>query len=134
MSAALTNLAAPAWSVRACAGRRLAAAALSDELVDILLRLLLDPDDTAVTKDTAEALLKRGDTPGLRCILVALSRVTTTCTMDHLWDALDGNPAWMTDEGTNRLIKQLRELTADHDTGVRAEANNILGTLRLSEA
>lgn len=134
LSAAITDSGSPDWSIRAAAGRRLAAAALTDDVVDFLLRLLLDPDDTAVTQDTAEALLTRGDRIGLRCVLLALSRAASTCTMDELGAALDCNPAWMTDEGTSRLVGQLRELTADDDAGVRAEADSVLATLRPGES
>jgi hypothetical protein len=129
LSAAITNADSPAWSVRAAAGRQLAAATPTDDVVDRLLRLLLDPYDTAVTQDTAEALLARGDTVGLRCVLLARSRATTSCTMDELGAALNGTPDWMTNEGTSRLIKQLRELAADDDAGVRAEADSILEAL-----
>ncbi|MFJ3226094.1 hypothetical protein ACIPJS_22425 [Streptomyces sp. NPDC086783] len=130
LNAAITGADSPEWSVRATAGRQLAAAALTDDVLAVVLRLLLDPDDTAVTQDTAEALLARGDGVGLRCVLLALSRATSPCTMDELGAALDCTPLWMTDEGTNRLTEHLRELATDPDAGVRTEAAGILGTLR----
>jgi hypothetical protein len=43
-----------------------------DHGVDVVLgRLLLDPEDTAVTYDTALALLRRGDLHAMRLVLLA---------------------------------------------------------------
>ncbi|MGN5635693.1 hypothetical protein [Streptomyces sp. AC154] len=50
---------ADSWSVRAAAGRRLAADAEVPEVAVVLGRLLLDPYDTFVTRETAEALYPR---------------------------------------------------------------------------
>ncbi|WP_107503097.1 HEAT repeat domain-containing protein [Streptomyces sp. DH-12] len=66
LSALFEQANSPAWSVRAAAGRQLAAAPRTDQAVEVLFRLLLDPDDTAVTRETAQALLERGDTSPLR--------------------------------------------------------------------
>lgn len=77
--------------------------------VPVLLRLLLDPHDTAVTQETAEALLARGDTLGLRYVLLAMSRATVDSTLDELSAAVDCIPDWMTDDGADRLIEHLGE-------------------------
>ncbi|WP_018221817.1 hypothetical protein [Salinispora pacifica] len=130
LSTAIRNAGSPAWSTRAEAGRHLALLAEIDEVVDVIHRLLLDPDDTWVTWRTAEALLERRDVLGLRMVLLARSYAANEATADEIQAALDGNPAWMTIEGTNRLIKHLRELTMDEDAGIRDEAQMILGHLQ----
>ncbi|MGK8500117.1 hypothetical protein [Nocardia asiatica] len=125
LSMAIRNADSPVWSVRAAAGRRLATSARIDEVTDVLHRLLLD-QDTAVTHETAVALLARKDSVGLRCVLLARSYAAQTWTADEIQAALDCDPDWMTTEGTDRLIKQLRKLTSDDDPGVCDEAQRIL--------
>ncbi|MFG2814083.1 hypothetical protein [Streptomyces sp. NPDC048410] len=133
LSTVLRNADSPDWSVRAALGRRLAASDELDEVADVLHRLLLDLRDSAVTQETAEALLARKDTAGLRCVLLASSHAVEFWTLDQLGDALDCNPEWMTTEGADRLIQQLHELAADDDAGVRDEAQRILSRLRPRE-
>ncbi|MFI0968343.1 hypothetical protein ACH4S8_44480 [Streptomyces sp. NPDC021080] len=89
----------------------------------------MDRRDSAVTQETAEALLARKDTAGLRCVLLASSQAVEFSTIDQLGAALDCNPEWMTTDGADRLIQQLHELAADEDAGVRDEAQRILSRL-----
>ncbi|MFJ3639268.1 hypothetical protein ACIPRD_05875 [Streptomyces sp. NPDC090108] len=133
LSAAKRNAEAPAWSVRGAAGRQLAGSDKIDEVADVLHRLLLDAQDTWVIQETAEALLERKDTIGLRYVLLAYSQAGTDDAVDHLGAALDCNPEWMTTQGADRLIKQCRELATDPDAGVRNEAQQILAKLRPRE-
>ncbi|MFG3142208.1 hypothetical protein ACGFZA_39075 [Streptomyces sp. NPDC048211] len=114
------------WSVRASAGRRLAASAELTGLTRVLHRLLLDNQDTGVIRETAEALLARGDVSGLRTVLAALARAASADALDQLSAAVDCNPLWTTVEGTARLVEQLQGLVADVDEGVRNEALKIL--------
>lgn len=58
---------------RADAGRALAAFAETPEAGSPLLKLLLDADDTFVTRVTAEALLRRHDAAGLAAVAAALA-------------------------------------------------------------
>ncbi|MET9241761.1 hypothetical protein [Nonomuraea sp. NPDC003709] len=116
----------PLWSVRATAGRRLAAAAHVPEVSEILHRLLLDPDDTGVTQETAKALMQRGDAYGLRAVLAALACAQGFETADQLWAEICGDPRWVTESGADQLVQQLRELTSDEDEGVRTEAQSLL--------
>ncbi|MGW7051131.1 hypothetical protein [Streptomyces sp. NPDC054887] len=129
LGAAILHADSPAWSLRAAAGRQLAASVRINEVADVLLRLLLDAQDTGVTKDTADALLARKDTAGLRHVLLAMSRAADFDTADQISAALNADPAWMTTEGVDRLIRQLRELTTDDDDGVRDEAQGILALI-----
>ncbi|MEW2259832.1 hypothetical protein [Streptomyces sp. NPDC047869] len=133
LSTAIMKAESPTWSLRAAAGRQLAASIRIDEVADVLLRLLLDPQDTGVTQDTADALLARKDTIGLRHVLLARSFAASFDTADQISAALDADPDWLTTEGADRLIKQLRELTTDDDPGVRDEAERILTRIRPRE-
>ncbi|MFE9559157.1 hypothetical protein ACFYOD_37650 [Streptomyces sp. NPDC006703] len=96
-------------------------------------RLLLDAKDTWVIQETAEALLERKDTIGLRHVLLAYSQACSFDAVDQLGTALDCDPEWMTTEGADRLIRQLRTLATDEGTGVRDEAQQILANLRPRE-
>jgi hypothetical protein len=72
--AALIRLAAsPGYRDRADAGRSLAAFAETPEARVPLLSLVLDADDTFVTRATAEALLRRQDSAGLGVVARALA-------------------------------------------------------------
>ncbi|MER7765624.1 hypothetical protein [Kitasatospora sp. NPDC096140] len=132
-AAALRDADAPSWAVRAAAGRRLAASEGIGEVAHVLHRLLLDDRDTAVTQETAQALLARADTAGLRCVLLAVSRAAETWTADELHAALNADPHWTTTEGSDALVERLNELTADDDAGVRDQARRILAGLRPRE-
>ncbi|WP_433891971.1 hypothetical protein [Streptomyces sp. CA-111067] len=61
------------WGDRADAGHGLAAFAEMQEAAELLLKLVLDPDDTFVTRQTAEALLRRKDKAGLTTVASALA-------------------------------------------------------------
>jgi HEAT repeat protein len=119
----------PVWSVRAAAGRQLAASAQTGHAAEVLLRLLLDPHDTAVTWETADALLERGDALGLRYVLLAMAEMTSEWTMDELAVAVHDHCVRAAGEGSNRLIGHLEELTTDDDAGVREEALALLAEL-----
>ncbi|MFF5108264.1 hypothetical protein [Streptosporangium sp. NPDC000509] len=120
----------PLWSVRAAAGRRLAASAHIPEVSEVLHRLLLDPDDTGVTQETAEALMQRGDACGLRAVLAALACAQAFDTSDQLAAEIDCDPRWITESGADQLVRQLRELTSDENDGVRTEAQSRLLRMR----
>ncbi|GGP96585.1 hypothetical protein [Streptomyces roseolilacinus] len=124
LGSALRDARSASWSVRAAAGRRLAGAAEDAEVAAVLHRLLLDGQDTAVTQDTAEALLERGDAHGLRMVLAALARADDD-TADHLDAAVD-NVCRQSDEGLARLEALCRVLVSDADASVRDEAREIL--------
>ncbi|MEU0566383.1 HEAT repeat domain-containing protein [Nonomuraea sp. NPDC005983] len=126
ITSAIHEADSPLWTVRATAGRRLAKEAQAPEVREVLHRLLLDPDDTGVIHETAEALMQRGDAHGLRVVLTALARTQDLETADHLWAEISGDPRWSAENGADQLVEQLRELTSDEDAGVRNEAQSIL--------
>ncbi|MFI8004021.1 hypothetical protein [Streptomyces sp. NPDC086010] len=125
---ALRDAESESWSCRAAAGRQLAAIADQAEAAPVLERLLLDPHDTGVTQDTAEALLQRGDLVGLRTVLRALSRAREACAADQLDGEVFSRHNWMVADGRgDQFVRQLASLAADEDVGVREEARQFLG-------
>jgi hypothetical protein len=130
LATAVHDAGAASWSVRVTAGRRLAAAALVPAVADTLERLLLDEADTAVCQETADALLRRNDVPGLRLVLAALaaaeehSRPEPTIA-DHLYGAVMGDPRWLSERGQQELIGQLEELLHDPSEAVRKQARRL---------
>ncbi|MEU1630509.1 site-specific integrase [Streptomyces sp. NPDC020096] len=123
LAIALREAESPSWSVRASAGRRLAAWA-DQEVVGLALeRLLLDLHNTAVTQETARALLGRRDLVGLRTVLTAMSRAKEWYTVDWLDGELFGYESWMVADGRmDQFRQQLAALMVDGDAGVRDEA------------
>ncbi|MEV7420708.1 hypothetical protein [Streptomyces sp. NPDC089919] len=110
------------WSVRAAAGRRLAAGARVEDVAEVLHRLLLDARDTGVTSETASALLARRDLAGLRLVLGARAVASDQGTADQLEAELDCDPRWAAGQDGEELLAQLRTLAADRDPEVRSEA------------
>lgn len=126
---ALRNAESESWSCRAAAGRQLAAIAGQQEVAPVLERLLLDPHDTGVTQETAQALLQRRDLIGLRFVLAALSRAEEWWTADQLDGEVFSYQGWMIADGQrDQFVRQLEALTADENAGVREEAMRFLGS------
>ncbi len=124
LSSAVQNARSASWPVRAAAGRRLAGSAEDAGVAEVLLRLLLDGQDTAVTRETAEALLERGDVCGLRMVLAALSSAD-----DGTGDYLDGainDVCCQSEEGLAQLKELSSVLVSDADASISNEASRIL--------
>ncbi|MFD8933440.1 hypothetical protein [Streptomyces mirabilis] len=129
LRAAFRDAESKSWSCRAAAGRHLAAIAGQEEVEPVLERLLLDPHDTGVTQETAEALLQRRDLVGLRIVLATLSRAEAWETADQLDGEVYNHQSWMIADGRrDQFVQQLEALTADEDAGVREEALRFLGS------
>ncbi|MFB7744014.1 hypothetical protein [Streptomyces sp. NPDC056132] len=124
LSPAVAAARSPSWSVRAAAGRRLAGAAEDAEIARVLQRLLLDGQDTAVTQETAEALLERWDVRGLRMVLAAFSSADDE-TGDHL-DVAINNICCQSEEGFTRLEALASALVSDTDASVAGEAGRLV--------
>ncbi|WP_158689471.1 HEAT repeat domain-containing protein [Streptomyces viridosporus] len=71
--AALAEASSPSWSQRVRAGRDLASFADVPEAAEALTGLLLDGEDTAVTRQTAEALARVGTVAAVRLIALAVA-------------------------------------------------------------
>jgi hypothetical protein len=75
--ATITAASSPRWSDRAMTGHDLARQAERHDIAELLLRLLLDEHDTAVTDATSHALLQRDDAHGVRLIAEAVAAATS---------------------------------------------------------
>ncbi|WP_237409360.1 hypothetical protein [Streptomyces sp. M2CJ-2] len=73
LAAVLAEASSPSWSQRVRAGRDLASFADVPESAEALMGLLLDIEDTAVTRQTAEALARVGTVAALRLIALAVA-------------------------------------------------------------
>ncbi|MEX2981122.1 hypothetical protein [Streptomyces sp. C36] len=69
----MAEASSPSWSQRARAGRDLASLADAPEVAEALVGLLLDAVNTAVTRQTAEALAQVGTVAAVRLIALALA-------------------------------------------------------------
>ncbi|UBI35710.1 MULTISPECIES: hypothetical protein [Streptomyces] len=72
LEAALAGASARTWAERARAGCALAPVADVPQAAEALLRLLLDAEDTAVTRRVAEALTRAGTAAAVRLVALAL--------------------------------------------------------------
>ncbi len=119
---ALTAVHSADYTERAAAGVVLAAVPDLARLTETLHTLLLDPEDTWVTLTTAEALVARGDTSGMRVVAGAIARADASCA-DWIGDVvLDPQ---RTDE-RDRRRSALEELRLDPDPDVAAGAAQLL--------
>ncbi|MEV7676821.1 hypothetical protein [Streptomyces sp. NPDC088752] len=73
LEAALAEASSPSWTQRVRAGRDLAFFADVPEAAEALVGLLLDVEDTAVTRQTAEALARVGTMAAVRLIALAVA-------------------------------------------------------------
>ncbi|MFE1928744.1 hypothetical protein ACFW91_40135 [Streptomyces asoensis] len=73
LEAALAEVSSPSWTQRVRAGRDLASFADVSEAAEALVELLLDAEDTAVTRQTAEALTRVGTVTAMRLIALAVA-------------------------------------------------------------
>ncbi|MFE0209048.1 hypothetical protein [Streptomyces sp. NPDC058985] len=73
LEAALAEASSPSWTQRVRAGRDLASFADVPEAGETLVGLLLDVEDTAVTRQTAEALARVGTAAAIRLIALAVA-------------------------------------------------------------
>ncbi|MBW8739837.1 MAG: HEAT repeat domain-containing protein [Streptomyces turgidiscabies] len=72
LESALAAASSPSWTQRARAGRDLASFADVPAAAEVLVGLLLDAEDTAVTRQTAEALARMGTAAAVRLIALAV--------------------------------------------------------------
>ncbi|MFE7075262.1 hypothetical protein ACFU96_34730 [Streptomyces sp. NPDC057620] len=73
LEAALAEASSPSWTRRVRAGRGLASFADVPEAAGALAGLLLDVEDTAMTRQTAEALTRVGTVAALRLVARAVA-------------------------------------------------------------
>ncbi|MFC9931593.1 hypothetical protein [Streptomyces sp. NPDC127190] len=73
LETAMAKASSPAWTQRVRAGRDLASYVDVPEAAKALVELLLDVEDTAVTRRTAEALARVGTAAAVRLIALAVA-------------------------------------------------------------
>jgi len=73
LEAALADASSPSWTQRVRAGRDLALFADVPEAAEALVGMLLDVEDTAVTRQTAESLARVGTVAAVRLIALAVA-------------------------------------------------------------
>ena len=111
MTALVRLAASPHYDDRADAGRALASFADVPAARPVLLELVLDPADTFVTQETAEALFRRGDAVGLAIVSAAVASADDE-QADHLHAALHA-VLGMFERERDAAVQTCRELAQD---------------------
>ncbi|MCW3814339.1 hypothetical protein ONA91_07690 [Micromonospora sp. DR5-3] len=125
------------YSERARAGTELSRFAGSGAVDQVLLKLLLDDDNTFPVQETAEALIKRGDRAALRPFAAAWHIADSAQGNTHLTEIADylygaiSYGRWLdsTDPQRAGLRTVLAALLDDQDRAVRKGADSLLATL-----
>ncbi|MFE9562454.1 hypothetical protein ACFYM0_15265 [Streptomyces sp. NPDC006487] len=122
LESALAEASSPSWTRRARAGRDLASSADVPEAAEVLLRLLLDAEDTAVTRRTAEALARTGTTAAVR--LMALALVEADDSRSD-WLRTGVHDARVAPDGVPDVVEACGKLAQDREESVRRGAAEI---------
>ncbi|MFI6530703.1 hypothetical protein [Streptomyces uncialis] len=123
LEAALAEASSPSWPRRARAGRDLASFADVPEAAEVLVRLLLDAGDTAVTRQTAEALARAGSVAAVRLIALAVAEADGS---QADWLQTGVQDALMGPDGVPDVVAAAcRKLARDHEEAVRRGAAEI---------
>ncbi|MFC8130204.1 hypothetical protein [Streptomyces sp. NPDC057302] len=122
LEAALAEASSPSWTQRVRAGRDLASFTDVPEAAEALVGLLLDVDDTAVTRQTAEALAQLGTVGAIRLIAFAVAEADDNQAdwlQTGIYDALAGP------DGVPDVAAACGELALDPEEAVRRGAADI---------
>ncbi|MEU8715062.1 hypothetical protein [Streptomyces sp. NPDC048663] len=122
MEAALTEASSPSWTQRVRAGRDLAPFADVPEVAGVLAGLLLDVENTVVTRRTAEALTRVGTVAAVRLIALAVAEAD-----DHQADWLQTgvHDALVGPDGVPDVAAVCGKLAQDQEEAVRRGAAEI---------
>lgn len=122
LEAALAEASSPSWTQRVRAGRDLASFADVSEAAEALVGLLLDVEDTAVTRQTAEALARVGTVAAVRLIALAVAEAD-----DHQADWLQTGvqDAFVGADGVPDVAAACGRLARDPEEAVRRGAADI---------
>nr|WP_255946766.1 HEAT repeat domain-containing protein [Streptomyces sp. ODS25] len=122
VAAALAGASSPSWAQRVRAGQDLASCAEVPEAAEALLRLLLDVEDTAVTRRTAEALVRVGSLAAVRL----LARAVADADDNHAdWLETGVGDARAGERGVPDIAPVCGQLAHDPDEAVRRGAAEI---------
>ncbi|MFE2271274.1 hypothetical protein ACFXB4_18765 [Streptomyces lavendulae] len=122
LEAALAEASSPSWSQRVRAGHDLASFADVLEAAEALAGLLLDVEDTAVTRQTAEALARVGTVASVRLISLAVAEAD-----DHQADWLQTgvHDALVGPDGVPDVAAVCGQLARDPEEAVRRGAAEV---------
>ncbi|MET8298510.1 hypothetical protein ABZW02_31355 [Streptomyces sp. NPDC005180] len=122
LEAALAEASSPSSTQRARAGRGLAFFADLPEAAEALVRLLLDVGDTAVTRQTAEALAQVATVAAVRLIALAIAEADD----NHAdWLQTGVHDALVGPDGVPDIAATCRKLVRDQEESVRRGAAEI---------
>ncbi|MEV0479040.1 HEAT repeat domain-containing protein [Streptomyces sp. NPDC050508] len=138
LEAALAGASSSSWSQRVRAGRDLASFADVPEAAEALVRLLLDVEDSAVTRRTAEALARVGTAAVTRLIALAGAEADDSQAdwiQTGVHDALAGADVGRSAQGTDTTrqptgVDQEQPLPASARTGGAAGVREQPGPVR----
>ena len=122
LEAALAAASSPSWTQRIRAGRDLASFTDVPEAAEALVGLLLDVEDTAVTRQTAEALARVGTVGAIRLIAFAVAEADDSQAdwlQTGIYDALAGR------DGVPDVAAACGKLALDPEEAVRRGAADI---------
>jgi len=111
------------WAARVRAARQLATAADQTGIAQVLLALLLDPGDTAVTDAACLALLGRADIHATRLVARAVALADGE-QLDHLYGAIAG---YLLPDGPVHQFRALcRDLSRDPDPVIQDGTRSLI--------
>ncbi|MEW2120692.1 hypothetical protein AB0945_37205 [Streptomyces sp. NPDC005474] len=119
LGAALAAVSSPSWERRVRAGRDLASFADVPEAAEALVRLLLDAEDTAVTRQTAEALTRVGTVAAVRLIALAVAEADDN---QADWLQTGVHDALVGPDGVQDVAAACVKLARDQEEAVRLAA------------
>ncbi|MEV0091416.1 hypothetical protein [Streptomyces sp. NPDC050738] len=122
LQAALRKSVSSSWAQRARAGRDLAAFAEVPLAEEALARLLLDASDTAVTRQTAEALARVGTVAAIRLIALAVAQADDN---QGDWLQTGVQDAVLAPDSAPDVAAVCAQLAQDPDANVRRGAARI---------
>ncbi|MEU7429163.1 HEAT repeat domain-containing protein [Streptomyces sp. NPDC040750] len=123
LEAALAEASSPSWTQRVRAGRDLASFADVPQAAEALVGLLLDVEDTAVSRQTAEALARVGTVAAIRLIARAVAEAED----NHAdWLQTGVYDALVRPDGPPDVAAACGKLARDPEEAVRRGAADIL--------
>ncbi|MCW8101686.1 hypothetical protein [Streptomyces tauricus] len=122
LGAALAAASSPSWSQRVRAGRDLASFADLPEAAEALVGLLLDVGDTAVTRQTAEALVRVGTVAAVRLIALAVAEADD---QQADWLQTGVHDAFVGPDGALEVAAICGQLARDREEAVRRGATEV---------
>ncbi|MFG3280328.1 hypothetical protein [Streptomyces sp. NPDC048111] len=123
LAAALREATSRSWARRARAGHDLAPFADVPEAAEALVRLLLDVEDTMVTRRTAKALSRVGTPTAVRLIALAVAESDSN---QADWLRTGVQDALVGPDGVPDMATACGQLAQDQDEAVRRGAAEIL--------